>query len=158
MIKLICVGKIKDKHINALIDDYIEKIKHFDNFKLIETDHCVIKDENNQSLINNGKKQEGQQILKYIDSDDYVVLLDLHGKLYDSLQVVNWIDKANMNYKGKLCFVIAGSYGYNESVIQRSNDRWCLSNATFLHTMVRLLVVEQIYRGFMIKNKRNYHK
>ena len=159
MITLICIGKIKDKHLSALIDDYTKRIQGFDRkFSICELPSALVKDEDDSFQIEKAMKSEGSAILKTIDADALVVILDLHGSSYPSEAMVEWIEKANHSYNGKLTIVIAGSYGYDPSVIKRADIRWKLSDNTFLHTMVRLLAVEQIYRGLMIKNHRRYHK
>ena len=159
MITLVCIGKIKDKHLLALIDDYTTRIKGFDRkFTICELPAALVKDEDDPFQIEKAMKEEGTAILKAIDADALVVVLDLHGRYYPSEAMVDWIESANVTHKGKLTIVIAGSYGYDPSVIQRANIRWKLSENTFLHTMVRLLAVEQIYRGMMIMNHRRYHK
>lgn len=159
MIRLICIGKIKDKHLTALIDDYTTKIRGFErNFKIIELPNGSIRDEDDPSAIAKAMAEEGKSLVKTIDPDALVVLLDLHGQYYPSEAMAKWIDDANMTHQGKLDIVIAGSYGYDPMVISRANIRWKLSENTFLHTIVRLLAVEQIYRGLMIKNHRKYHK
>lgn len=159
MIKCVVVGKIKDKHLISLIQDYASKIDHLErNFSIVEVSAGNVTNENDSNQLDRCMVDEGNAILKQITSDDFVVILDLHGKEYTSETVSSWINTANMSYKGRLVFVIAGSYGYSQDVINRANIRWCLSKATFLHTIVRLLLVEQIYRGLMIQANRNYHK
>ena len=159
MVELITVGKIKDKHLTALIDDYAKKIGHIDkSFKIIEVSASLVKDEEDDALIEQAKIEEGKRILDKLSDDDYVVILDLHGKHVKSETLVQWLETANMSYKGRLRFVVAGSYGYSKAVIERANVRWCLSDCTFLHTMTRLIVIEQIYRMFMIQQGRKYHK
>lgn len=159
MIEIICIGKIKDKHLLALINDYTNKIRGFDKkFKIIECNAYTIKDEDDPTSIDKAKHEETIRLIEATDPSSYVVALDLHGHSYKSEMVKSWIETANMRYQGKLVFWIAGSYGYSEAMIQCANARWKLSDATFLHTMVRLLVVEQVYRGLMMINHRKYHK
>ena len=159
MIRLIGIGKIKDKHLSALIDDYTLRIRGFDkNFKIIELANGITKDEDDPSAIAKAMAEEGKALVKTIDKDALVVLLDLHGKYYPSEKMAEWIEAANMSHQGKLDIVIAGSYGFDPMVLSIANIRWKLSENTFLHTIVRLLVVEQIYRGLMIKHHRKYHK
>ena len=156
MIKLIVVGKIKEKALESLIQDYIKRIQPFSKILIEE-----IKDEPNyedeaknlQSLL-----KESQLILSKITKDDQVILLELRGKLIDSIELSEHMDKA-MTYGSKnIVFVIGGSLGVHEDVRQRTNILWKLSANTFPHGIVRLLVLEQIYRAFKILNNQTYHK
>lgn len=156
MIKLIVVGKIKEKALESLIQDYIKRIQPFSKILIEE-----IKDEPNyedeaknlQSLL-----KESQLILGKITKDDQVILLELRGKLIDSIELSEHMDKA-MTYGSKnIVFVIGGSLGVHEDVRQRANILWKLSANTFPHGIVRLLVLEQIYRAFKILNNQTYHK
>lgn len=152
MIKLICVGKIKDKHLQALIDDYIKKINRYHKIDIIEVKDEPIKDNEKYVL-----DTEADRVLNKIDNDEYVILLDLHGKNIDSVELAKKIDKLFISYS-KICFVIGGSLGLGDKLIERSDYRLKLSDMTFLHQMTRLIILEQIYRSFKILNNETYHK
>lgn len=152
MIKLICVGKVKDKNLQALIDDYACKINHYHKFETIVVKDEPIKDNEKYVL-----DTEADRVLSKIDNDEYVILLDLHGKAMDSVEFANRIDKLFISYS-KICFVIGGSLGLGEKLIDRANFRLKLSDMTFLHQMTRLILLEQVYRGFKILNNETYHK
>ncbi|MDI9519019.1 MAG: 23S rRNA (pseudouridine(1915)-N(3))-methyltransferase RlmH [Bacillota bacterium] len=155
MIKIIAVGKIKEKSLKKLIDDYVKRISYYSSVKIIE-----VNDEPNNKKIQEEqiKNIEGQRVLKHIKDNDYVYLLDLNGKEYDSLSFSKSIDDV-MTYKSSdIVFVIGGSLGLSDELIKRSDIRWKLSNCTFPHQIVRLLLVEQIYRAFSILNNLPYHK
>lgn len=152
MIKLICIGKIKDKNLQILIDDYISKINHYHSLETIEVKDEPINDDETKI-----KEIEAARALKHIDSNDYVILLDLHGKQIDSIAFAKKIDEIFIR-NSKICFVIGGSLGIGESLIKRANYRLKLSDMTFLHQMTRLILLEQIYRSFKILNNEKYHK
>lgn len=152
MIKLICVGKIKDKNLNILIDDYIKKINHYHKLEVLELKDEAIKDNNLDVL-----EKEGQRILEKIKDDEYVLLLDLRGEMLDSVSLANFIDKNFITYS-KLDIVIGGSLGVSEDVKRRANKLLKLSDLTFLHQMTRLIILEQLYRSFKILNHETYHK
>ncbi|NLC96786.1 MAG: 23S rRNA (pseudouridine(1915)-N(3))-methyltransferase RlmH [Erysipelotrichaceae bacterium] len=158
MIKIICVGKIKEKNLNNLINDYIKRINMFNTVKVIEvSDEPNFKKEN-ESLNEQVKNIEGLKVLKHINDDEFVYVLDLNGNDMDSFKFAKSIDEA-MTYKSsKLVFVIGGSLGLSKDIIDRANIRWKLSSVTFPHQIVRLLLVEQIYRAFSIINNLPYHK
>lgn len=152
MIKLVCVGKIKDKNLKALIDDYVNKINHYHKLEVVEVKDEPIKDNENVVL-----DVEGKRVLEKIANDEYVILLDLHGKSIDSISLARSINKLFISYS-KITFVIGGSLGLSKQLIERSNSRIKLSDLTFLHQMTRLIILEQIYRSFKILNNETYHK
>ncbi|MGB4614246.1 MAG: 23S rRNA (pseudouridine(1915)-N(3))-methyltransferase RlmH [Erysipelotrichaceae bacterium] len=155
MIKIIAVGKIKEKSLKKLIDDYVKRISYYSSVKIIEVNDEPNSKKTQDEII---KNIEGQRVLKHIKDNDYVYLLDLNGKEYDSLSFSKSIDDV-MTYKSSdIVFVIGGSLGLSDELIKRSDIRWKLSNCTFPHQIVRLLLVEQIYRAFSILNNLPYHK
>lgn len=152
MIKVIAIGKVKDKHLSALIDDYIKKIQRYHKIEVIEVKDEPITD-NEKAVLD----KEGQRALDKIDAGEYVILLDLHGKSIDSLSLAEKIDSL-FNSHPKITFVIGGSLGLSEKLRERANEKIRLSDLTFLHQMTRLILLEQIYRSFKILNHETYHK
>lgn len=152
MIKLVCVGKVKDKHLLALIEDYTKRINKYHKLEVIEVKDEPITDNEKEVL-----DIEGQKVLSKINKDEYVILLDLHGKSIDSISFANKIDKLFIS-NSKLTFVIGGSLGLSEDLRNRANEAIKLSDMTFLHQMTRLILLEQIYRSFKILNHETYHK
>lgn len=152
MLKIVCVGKVKDNNLKALIDDYTKKVNHYHKLELIEVKDEPIKDNENTVL-----EIEAERVLSKINSDEYVILMDLHGKSIDSISLANKIDKLFIK-NSKICFVIGGSLGLGEKLIKRANERIKLSDLTFLHQMTRLILLEQLYRSFKILNHETYHK
>ena len=154
MIRLICPGKIKDKHLQALIDDYIKRINRYHKLEVIEVKDEAISDNDSSDHI---KDKEAARVLDKIDDSDYVVCLDLKGKMYDSVEFAHFIDKTVMQYR-RLVFVIGGSLGIGKELLSRANASLKISDMTFVHQMTRLIILEQIYRGFKILNNEVYHK
>ena len=152
MIKIVCVGKVKDKNLLNLIDDYKAKINHYHKLEIVEVKDEKITD-NEKAVLD----IEAQRVLDRISNDEYVILIDLHGKAIDSLLLAQKIDKLFTNHS-KLTFVIGGSLGLGERLIDRANEKIKLSDLTFLHQMCRLILLEQIYRCFKINNNETYHK
>ena len=152
MIRLICVGKVKDNNLSNLINDYLKKINRYHKIELIEVKDEPIKD-NELHVLNT----EADRVLKYINNDDYVILLDLNGNTYDSLKLAKHLDELFI-HNSRIVFVIGGSLGLGQELIKRANERFKLSDLTFLHQMCRLIVLEQIYRCFKINNNETYHK
>ncbi len=152
MIKIICVGKVKDRNLKALLDDYERKIGRYHRLEIIEVKDEPIRDDESAVL-----NIEAERVLNRIDDNDYVILLDLHGRSCDSLAFAEKLDKLFISHP-KICFVIGGSLGLGEALIKRADERFKLSDLTFLHQMTRLILLEQIYRCFKILNNETYHK
>ena len=151
---LLLVGKTVDKHFVALIDDYVERTKHYLNFEVE-----VIPDlKNNKSLSEDQQKEkEGELILKALQPADYVVLLDEGGKEMRSVEFAQYM-RHKMNTVGKrLVFIIGGPYGFSEKVYQAASEKMSLSRMTFSHQMVRLIFVDQLYRALSILAGSPYH-
>lgn len=145
MIRIICLGKLKETYLINLVDDYKKRIEKYHKIEIVE-----LKDENDLA-----KEKEG--ILKNIKKDDYVVLLDLKGKQMTSEEFAKEIDKSFMN-AGIIDFVIGSSDGVDDEVKKRANQTICFSNMTFPHGLFRGILLEQIYRAFKINNNETYHK
>lgn len=157
MITLLCIGKNKEKALCQLENEYVKRIQPFSKLQVIE-----VKDESNVHMERDKeaeliKEKEGKRVLEKIRPQDFVILLDLHGKMPDSILFSNQLESWFMK-SSDLVFVIAGSLGPSSDLVKRADYRWKLSDLTFTHLMTRILVLEQIYRAFMIQNGRSYHK
>ena len=152
MIKIVCVGKVKDKNLLALIEDYTKRICKYHKLEVIEVKDEPINDDEKAVL-----DKEASRVLDKISNDEYVILLDLHGKSIDSISLSKKIDKLFIT-NSKICFVIGGSLGLGDELRKRANEAIKLSELTFLHQMTRLILLEQIYRSFKILNHETYHK
>jgi 23S rRNA (pseudouridine1915-N3)-methyltransferase len=156
VIKIICVGKLKEKALSQLVDDYLKRITPYHKIEIVELKDLPSSDDEHLNL--KVIEEESNSILKEIKAEDYVVLLDLKGKMLDSLDVSDLIQNCfNQSYK-HLVFIIGGSLGVSELVRKRAQQLWKLSDLTFPHGLVRLLLSEQIYRSFRILSNHSYHK
>ena len=151
--ELLLVGKTTNKHITALLDDYAQRITHYMPFAI-----TVIPElKNTKSLSEEQQKQrEGQLILGHLQSADYLVLLDEHGKELRSIELAEWLTAKQITAR-RLVFVIGGPYGFSQDVYQRANEQLSLSRLTFSHQMVRAILTEQIYRACTIIKGEPYH-
>ena len=147
--KIICVGKVKEKFFVDAINEYSKRISKYTKLEIIE-----IPDESNESI---AMKKEGEKILSKIKDNDYVVTLEIEGNILTSLEFAKKIDN-NFNSNKNLTFVIGGSYGLDESVKSRSDYKLSFSKFTFPHQLFRVILLEQIYRAYKINNNENYHK
>lgn len=156
-VTLLCIGHMKDKSLDQLQREYLKRLSAFCRAEVIE-----VKDEANTHADRPAearqiKDREAAHALEKIRPSDFCILLDLHGKEWSSeefaVQLAGWQRRSS-----NLVFIIAGSLGPGEALLARANQRWKLSDLTFTHLMTRVLVLEQIYRGFMIDAGRAYHK
>lgn len=151
MIKIICVGKVKEKYFNEAINEYKKRLSKYTNLKIIEVDDFS---DNNINIV---KKKESELIKKYIDDKDYIITLEIDGEQLDSIAFSKKISNMLMNYSN-ICFIIGGSYGIDDSIKERSNYKLSFSKLTFPHQLFRVMLIEQIYRSFRIINNESYHK
>lgn len=151
---LYAIGKTDNKNLQALIDDYKKRLGHYIKFSF-ETISDIKKAKNLSE--NQQKEKEGQLILNKLESSDRLFLLDEKGKDFTSVQFANYLQKHMNSGVKKLIFVIGGPYGFSEEVYNRAQGQVSLSKMTFSHQMVRLFVIEQIYRGFTILRNEPYH-
>ena len=158
MMKLVCVGKIKEKSLANLIQEYSKRIGAYTKLEIIEVDDIMAPQNNSDAQNEQVKYKEGQSILSKIKDKEFVVLLDLKGKMLSSEGLAEKIDEIQTYHGSQITFVIGGSLGVSQEVIQRSNYRWKMSDLTFPHQIVRLMVLEQVYRSFKIMKNEPYHK
>jgi len=153
-IKLIAIGKTDDKQLLQLIQQYQKRLKHYIKFDL-----DIIPDIKNVKNLSEKqqKEKEGELILKKLVPTDILVLLDENGKQFTSVEFSNYLQKKMNAGIKQLVFVIGGPYGFSETVYQKAQGKLSLSKMTFSHQMIRLFVVEQIYRGFTILKNEPYH-
>ena len=144
MINIICMGKIKEKYLNDLIDDYTKRISKYHKLNIIE-------------LPDNDMNTETRNILKHIKPNDYVISLAIEGKQLDSIELSNLIDKTFINYP-TITFIIGESNGLSDEIKNRSNMLLSFSKLTYPHGLFRGILLEQIYRSFKILNNESYHK
>ena len=151
MIKIITVGSIKEKYLKDGIEEYLKRIRKYTNIEIIE-----LKDESFQDEIK-VKKTEGEKILKNIKDKEYVITLEIEGKMLTSTELAKKIDQIYLT-NSDITFVIGGSLGLSAEVRQRSNYALSFSKMTFPHQLFRLILLEQIYRSYKINNNESYHK
>lgn len=143
---LILVGKTTDKHFQAGITDYVERIGHYMPFELVTIPEL----KNTKHLTEEQQKvMEGELILRLLQPSDTMVLLDEHGHEFRSIEFAQWMEQKR-NTARRLVFVIGGPYGFSKDVYARANEQLSLSRMTFSHQMIRLVFTEQVYRACTI--------
>lgn len=153
-IKLLTVGKTDDKNLEQLIDDYKRRLGHYVKFELALIPD--IKNTKNLSEIEQREK-EGALILKNITPTDQMILLDEKGHEFRSVEFSRFLQKKMNSGIKQLVFVIGGPYGFSQEVYKKAQGKVSLSNMTFSHQMIRLFMVEQLYRAYTILNHEPYH-
>lgn len=144
MIKVICIGKLKEKYLIEGVNDYLTRIKKYHKVELIE-------------LPDSNIEQEATEILKHISNKEYVISLAINGQQLSSLELANKIDKIFIT-NSNITFIIGGSNGIKEEILNKSNYLLSFSKLTYPHGLFRIILLEQIYRSFKILNNETYHK
>ncbi len=151
MIKLICVGKIKEKYLKEAIDEYKKRLSKYTKLDIIELPDICYED------LDKSKKEEGNNILRHIKDTDNVIILDIIGQELSSIELSKKLCKIEQ-INSNLTFIIGGSYGLSNEVKKRANYSISFSKLTFPHQLFRVMFLEQLYRAYKIKNNENYHK
>lgn len=153
-IKLIAIGKTDNMNLQVLINDYSKRLSFYIKFDV----EIIIDLKNAKNLSENQQKdKEGELILSKLNIQDELILLDENGTNYSSVTFANYLQKKMNSGIKTLVFVIGGPYGFSDEVYKKAQGKISLSQMTFSHQMVRLFVVEQIYRGFTILKNEPYH-
>ena len=149
MIKIICVGKIKEKYLKEAIEDYKKRISKYTKIEIIEVQDEKVKE---KALI-----VEAERIKKHIKEKEYVITLEIEGNKKTSKEMADLVNEILIK-NSNICFIIGGSYGLHKEIKERSNYNLSFSKLTFPHGLFRVILLEQIYRAFKIINNESYHK
>ena len=156
-IQIICVGKIKENYLKDALAEYAKRLSRYCKLTITELDDEKIPDKLNPSLEKEIKEKECQNILKHIQKDSFVIALDLKGKELSSEEFSKKLEDISME-KSHLTFIIGGSLGLTETLINQSNFKICFSKMTFPHQLIRVFLLEQIFRAFKISKGETYHR
>lgn len=157
-ITIITVGKIKEKYFTMAIDEYAKRLGRYVKLDILEVPDEKTPDgasENEEELI---RGKEGERIIKNIRDGSYVITLEIEGKMLDSVELSEKINKIGVSGKGHITFIIGGSLGLSREVKARSDFKLSFSKMTFPHQLMRVVLLEQIYRSYRILNNEPYHK
>ena len=156
-INIVCVGKIKEKYLKDAIDEYSKRLSKYCKLEIIEINDEPIPNNLSEKTAEIIKNIEGDKILAKI-KNSYIISLDLQGKQYSSEEFAEKIEKISVNSNSSISFIIGGSLGLSNFVINNSNELICFSKMTFPHQLIRLFLLEQIFRAFKIQNNETYHR
>lgn len=153
-ILLIQIEKTTDSYLLEGVKIYTERLKNYVQFS---TETIVMPKNVRQKPFDEQKKAEASEIIKYLESSDFLVCMDEHGKQFSSLQFADFLNKRMVSGCKRLVFLIGGPFGIDKTILEKSSYVLSLSNMTFSHQMIRLFFVEQLYRGFTILKNEKYH-
>lgn len=157
-ITVISVGKLKEKYLKEAIEEYSKRLQRYCKISLIELQDEKTPDNASEKEELQIKAKEGEAILKGIKEGSFVIALDLKGKMISSEEFSTYIEELGVNGKSDVVFVIGGSLGISQEVLNRANYKLCFSKMTFPHQLFRVMLLEQIYRAFRIMKNEPYHK
>ena len=155
-IKIIAVGKIKEKYLKDAIDEYKKRLSKFCHLSIVEVSESIAKVEND-SNIKKSIDEESREIISKI-KNEYVIALDIDGKEYSTLEFYNKFKDIKIKGESEISFIIGGSYGLSDAVKKKADLRLSFSKLTFPHQLFRVILMEQIYRIFKIEGNEPYHK
>ncbi|WP_062109748.1 23S rRNA (pseudouridine(1915)-N(3))-methyltransferase RlmH [Bacillus niameyensis] len=157
-ITIISVGKLKEKYLKQGIQEYLKRLSAYAKVEIVEVADEKAPENLNEADMEIVKKKEGERILSHLSQDTYVITLEINGKMLTSEQLAAKIDELATYGKSKIAFIIGGSLGLSEEVQNRSDYALSFSKMTFPHQLMRLILLEQVYRGFRIIRGEPYHK
>lgn len=157
-VTLVTVGKIKEKYFRDAISEYEKRLSRYCKLEIIEVADEKTPDKASEVVEEQIKEKEAERILKYIKEDAYCIALAIEGKKTDSVGMANHIEQLALSGKSNLVYVIGGSLGLHRKVLQRANEKLSFSDMTFPHQLMRVILLEQIYRCYRIINGEPYHK
>ena len=155
-IDIICIGKIRETFLKDAISEYVKRLSKYCLLNIVELPDEKLPNKLNDSLIAQIKQKESNLILSHIRKDSYVLALDLNGKECDSKEFSNKISNLAIT-NSYITFLIGGTLGMSDELIKNCNETVCFSKMTFPHPLIRLFLLEQLFRGFKISNGENYH-
>ncbi len=157
-INVVCVGKIKENYLQDAIKEYSKRLSKYCRLNIYEVQDEKVPDKINDNIIEKIKNIEAEKMLKLIKKDSYIIALDLKGKEYSSREFSKKIDNIALNFNSSITFIIGGTLGIGKDVLDLSKEKICFSKMTFPHQLIRVFLLEQIFRGFKISNGETYHR
>lgn len=157
-ITIVSVGKLKEKYWKQAVDEYLKRLSSYAKVKVVEVADEKAPENLSDTEMEQVKRKEGERILQKIKPDQHVVTLEIGGEMWSSEKLAKEMDRWATYGKSSVVFVIGGSLGLSDEVLRRSNQGLSFSKMTFPHQLVRVVLLEQVYRGFRILRGEPYHK
>ena len=157
-ITVITVGKIKEKYLKDAIEEYSKRLSKYCKLEIIEVTDEKTPDNASEVVEDNIRSKEAERILKYVKDDAYIITLEINGKQVSSEELADKIDKLGVQGTSHIIFIIGGSIGLGKEVLNKSNYALSFSKMTFPHQLMRVILLEQVYRSYRIISNEPYHK
>lgn len=157
-ITIITVGKIKEKYLKDAIAEYSKRLSKYCKLEIVEVADEKTPDNASETMEDAIRSKEAERILKYVKEDAYIITLEIQGKQLASEEMAEKIERLGVMGTSHIIFIIGGSIGLGEEVIKKSNYALSFSKMTFPHQLMRVILLEQIYRSYRIINREPYHK
>ncbi|MFQ7312249.1 MAG: 23S rRNA (pseudouridine(1915)-N(3))-methyltransferase RlmH [Sellimonas sp.] len=157
-ITVITVGKIKEKYLKDAIAEYQKRLGRYCKLEIVEVADEKTPDNAGETLENQIRRKEGERIAKYLKDDAYIIALAIDGKMLSSEEFADQIQRLGVGGTSHIQFVIGGSIGLDEEILKKADYRLSFSKMTFPHQLMRVILLEQIYRGYRIIANEPYHK
>ena len=156
-IQIICIGKLKENYLKEAITEYSKRLSRFCNLNLVEISDERIPDKINDSIIKDIKQKECKKILDLLKKDSYKICLDLNGREFSSENFSKKIEEISLNSFSSITFIIGGTLGLSEELLNACDESICFSKMTFPHQLIRVFLLEQLFRAFKISHNETYH-
>ena len=156
-VHVVCVGKLKEDYLKSAISEYTKRLSKYCNLDFIEIQDEKLPNKLNTALIDEIKQKECAKILSHLKKDSYVICLDLNGRELSSEDFSIKLDNITLNFNSSITFVIGGTLGLTDAVLRVANEKICFSKMTFPHQLIRVFLLEQLFRAFKISKNETYH-
>lgn len=156
-ISIICIGKLKETYLKDAIAEYSKRLQKYCSLTITELQDEKLPNKLNDSIMQEIKTKECNKIMQAIKKDSYIFCLDLRGKQFSSEEFSKKLDNIALNENSHITFIIGGTLGLNDEVLKISNEKICFSKMTFPHQLIRIFLLEQLFRAFKISKGETYH-
>lgn len=156
-INIICIGKLKESFFKDATAEYSKRLLKYCNLNITELSDEKLPTKINNSIIDSIKYKEGQKIISSLKKDSYIICLDLNGNELSSENFSKKLDNISLNYSSSITFIIGGTLGIHSEVLNICNEKICFSKMTFPHQLIRVFLLEQLFRAFKISHNETYH-
>lgn len=156
-ITIVCIGKLKEVYLKEAIAEYSKRLSKYCNLNFCELPDEKLPNKVNDSIIAEIKQKECARIIEHVKKDSYVICLDLKGKEISSEEFSKKLDNIALNFNSNITFIIGGTLGLTDNVLRLANEKLCFSKMTFPHQLIRVFLLEQLFRAFKISKNETYH-
>ena len=157
-IDILCVGRLKEKYLKDAVAEYSKRLSRYCTLNIIETPDEKVSEDQGEALDEKARNAEGERLLKHIRDDAYLITLEIEGRSLSSTELASVIYETGLKGISRIQFIIGGSIGLSSEIIKRADMHLSFSRMTFPHQLMRVILLEQIYRSFKINNNEPYHK